>query len=372
MSSVGPICSAPAIGNGSGPVNRHRLTDKPPPVPPFRSPRGSWAPGESRTASPRTHEDGDWTHRVRSKPSDSAVVDALDAPEGETGQERPYSNARVGPVRRRIRRIRRSLVDASAVGRAWGARRGERLRLPTGPRDANGDRRREDAAPVSPPASPKTQPCIVLRSTSPTAVAEGILRRRAHMGASAWRRLRKGLGSGGRPHAVGGAHFPRVATVYGFEPGTPESVRTPSGVRWYCSLSMSKRFPEFSRLYWQTIRPKPRPRLHPAMVERMWKPGQSGNPAGVSKAYLEAMQEMAIGPLEVSAGAERTRRWRQRRRQGVIVVRFDAAPDITAKLIRLGWLDAAERGDKEVIAAVFIELAEKAIELEITPASCSA
>jgi hypothetical protein len=121
------------------------------------------------------------------------------------------------------------------------------------------------------------------------------------------------------------------------------------------SLSMSKRFPAFSRLFWQSIRPQPG--LHPAMRARMWKPGQSGNPAGVRKAY----------PVELSSGAERTRRWRERRRQGVVVVSFDVAPDVTARLIRSGWLDAT----KEAIATALVELAEKATELEVTPASRS-
>ena len=107
------------------------------------------------------------------------------------------------------------------------------------------------------------------------------------------------------------------------------------------------------------------------MRARMWKPGQSGNPAGVSKAYAEAMREIAMRGRELSLGAERTRRWRQKRRQGVAVVRFDVAPDITAKLICLGWLDAAKRDDKEAIATAFIELAEKVAELEIKPASRS-
>jgi hypothetical protein len=131
---------------------------------------------------------------------------------------------------------------------------------------------------------------------------------------------------------------------------------------------MSKRFREFSRLYWQTIRPKPRPRLHPAMVERMWKPGESGNPAGVSKAYAEATREMAMQTVAPSPGAERTRRWRRKRQQGVVVVSFDVAPDVTAKLIRSGWLDANKCGDKEAIARALIELAEKAAALEIPPA----
>ena len=52
-----------------------------------------------------------------------------------------------------------------------------------------------------------------------------------------------------------------------------------------------------------------------------------------------------------------------------MVVSFDVAPGITAKLICLGWLDAAKRSDKEAIARALVELAEKATELEVTPAS---
>ena len=104
------------------------------------------------------------------------------------------------------------------------------------------------------------------------------------------------------------------------------------------------------------------------MRARMWKPGQSGNPAGVSKAYAEAMSMRA---RELSLGAERTRRWRQRRQHGLVVVSFDVAPDVTGKLVHLGWLDATKRGDKEAIATALIELAGRATELEVTPASRS-
>ena len=132
---------------------------------------------------------------------------------------------------------------------------------------------------------------------------------------------------------------------------------------------MSKRFPAFSRLFWQSLRPQPG--LHPAMRARMWKPGQSGNPAGVSKAYAEAMREMSMRPVELSPGAERTRRWRGRRQQGVVVVSFDVASDVTGKLVHLGWLDPNKRGDKEAIATAFIKLAENVAELEIKPSSRS-
>ena len=132
---------------------------------------------------------------------------------------------------------------------------------------------------------------------------------------------------------------------------------------------MSSRFREFSRLFWQSIRPQPG--LHPAMRARMWKPGESGNPSGLSKVYREAMREMSMQPVELSPGAERTRRWRQRRQHGLVVVSFDVAPDVTGKLIRFGWLDPNKRDDKEAIARALVELAEKATELEVTPASRS-
>ena len=101
------------------------------------------------------------------------------------------------------------------------------------------------------------------------------------------------------------------------------------------------------------------------MRARMWRPGQSGNPAGISKAYAEAMREMSMRARELSLGAERTRRWRWKRQHGLVVVSFDVAPDVTGKLVHLGWLDATRRGDKEAIATAFIELAENVAELEI-------
>ena len=89
--------------------------------------------------------------------------------------------------------------------------------------------------------------------------------------------------------------------------GATQRACVPNGVTWYLSLLMSKKFPEFSRLFWRSVKSKPG--LHPAMQARMWKPGQSGNPAGVSKAYAEAMREISVRSGELSLGAERTRRW---------------------------------------------------------------
>jgi hypothetical protein len=54
-----------------------------------------------------------------------------------------------------------------------------------------------------------------------------------------------------------------------------------------------------------------------------------------------------------------------------VVVSFEVAPDLAGKLILLGWLPEADRGGKEAIATALIELAEKATELQVTPASRS-
>jgi hypothetical protein len=133
---------------------------------------------------------------------------------------------------------------------------------------------------------------------------------------------------------------------------------------------MSKGFREFSRLYWQPVRRKRRqPQLHPAMRERMWKPGQSGNPSGVSKAYAEAMRERSMELIEASPGAERTRRWRQRKRDGCVIVSFYVLPAITDELIRLGSLDPLKRTDKKAVAAALAELIVRAIHLRTAPAS---
>src|SRR5215472_14612379 len=82
------------------------------------------------------------------------------------------------------------------------------------------------------------------------------------------------------------------------------------------------------------------------MWERMWKPSQSGNPAGVGKAYLEAMREGST-QTQASPSTEHARRWRWRKQLGRIVITFNVSPHLTDKLVRLGWLDAAERAGKE-------------------------
>src|ERR1700674_2595285 len=92
---------------------------------------------------------------------------------------------------------------------------------------------------------------------------------------------------------------------------------------------MGKKCPLFNRAFYRMMSP---PRLNPAMRARIWKPGQSGNPAGVSKAYLEAVQDLGGPPMALSPGAERTRRWRERRQQCHVVVNLILAPEATDEL----------------------------------------
>ena len=46
---------------------------------------------------------------------------------------------------------------------------------------------------------------------------------------------------------------------------------------------------------------------------------------------------------------------------GIVVVSLDVSADLTDKLIRLGWLDAAKRCDKKAIAAALLGVVETAI-----------
>jgi hypothetical protein len=125
-----------------------------------------------------------------------------------------------------------------------------------------------------------------------------------------------------------------------------------------------KRFPAFNRALHKMLHP---PRLHPAMRERMWKPGQSGNPTGMNmieaaRERREAAEQRRLNP---SPGARRTRRWKERRKRGSIVAAVELGPEMTSGLVRLGWLPAANIGDKTAIAGALVRLAEASIKLGV-------
>ena len=90
------------------------------------------------------------------------------------------------------------------------------------------------------------------------------------------------------------------------------------------------------------------------MWERMWKPSQSGNPAGVGKAYLEAMGEGST-QTQVSPSTEPARRWRWRKQLDLIVITFNVSPHLTDKLVRLGGSMRLSAPAKRRTALLWVE-----------------
>jgi hypothetical protein len=98
----------------------------------------------------------------------------------------------------------------------------------------------------------------------------------------------------------------------------------------------------------------------PDMRERMWKPanpaiqrGEQGVPRGDGGRIDAADQGV---PWCQTHGDGRLRK-----QLGRIVITFDVSPHLTDKLVRLGWLDATKRADKEGVATAGIAGVEKAI-----------
>lgn len=102
----------------------------------------------------------------------------------------------------------------------------------------------------------------------------------------------------------------------------------------------------------------------------MWVKGQSGNPSGmneVTRLARERKEAAAQRHLNPSPGAVRTRRARWRKEHGIVVVNVEAVPNLTAGMVRLGWLDAAMAADKAAIAAALLRLSEAAIKVQVRP-----
>jgi hypothetical protein len=66
-------------------------------------------------------------------------------------------------------------------------------------------------------------------------------------------------------------------------------------------------------------------------------------------------------PRPVSATARRQRRCRERRRRGAIVVQFAIAPGAISDLVRLGWLDDSNRGNRRAVRDAVVQFASWAI-----------
>jgi hypothetical protein len=66
-------------------------------------------------------------------------------------------------------------------------------------------------------------------------------------------------------------------------------------------------------------------------------------------------------PDPANPGAERTRRSRERRRRGGVLIEFEVVGTALDALIELGWLPANGRCDKSAVTSALIELADGAL-----------
>ena len=63
----------------------------------------------------------------------------------------------------------------------------------------------------------------------------------------------------------------------------------------------------------------------------------------------------------MSSGAERTRRCRDRRKRGGVLIEFEIVGTALDRLIELDWLPANSHNDKSAITTALIELADRAL-----------
>ena len=70
---------------------------------------------------------------------------------------------------------------------------------------------------------------------------------------------------------------------------------------------------------------------------------------------------MNVIPSVTSPGAERTRRSRERRKRGGVLIEFEVVGTALERLIELDWLPANSRNDKNAITSALIELADRAL-----------
>ena len=70
-------------------------------------------------------------------------------------------------------------------------------------------------------------------------------------------------------------------------------------------------------------------------------------------------------PNATSPAAKRTRRSRDRRKRGGVLIEFEIVGTALDRLIALGWLPESGRGDKSAITSALIELADRALAAEL-------
>lgn len=71
----------------------------------------------------------------------------------------------------------------------------------------------------------------------------------------------------------------------------------------------------------------------------------------------------------IQPSVDRTRRYRQRKQTGAVVIGFEVEPDAVAALIGLGWLPANEATDPGAVTAALLSLAGKALIDRLAPSA---
>jgi len=56
-------------------------------------------------------------------------------------------------------------------------------------------------------------------------------------------------------------------------------------------------------------------------------------------------------PIETPASTIRTRRFRDRKKRGAIILQAEIQPDMVAQLVQLGWMHASESRDRSAVTA---------------------
>jgi hypothetical protein len=88
---------------------------------------------------------------------------------------------------------------------------------------------------------------------------------------------------------------------------------------------------------------------------------------------LEKTRAAALGDDSPAAhrsrSAQRTRRYRERRGRGEVLIRFSVIGPALNRLAALGWLDPAKRDEREAVRGAVVRLAARALALQLRPDS---
>jgi hypothetical protein len=90
-------------------------------------------------------------------------------------------------------------------------------------------------------------------------------------------------------------------------------------------------------------------------------------PRLVAKSKIAASGDDGSPAAHPGPSAQRTRRYRERRRRGEVLIGFSVIGPARDRLAALGWLDPARRDDREAVRKAVVRLAARALALQLRP-----